>query len=311
MPIIHRDIKPENILVHRVKSGPDAGSLRLKLADFGWAVAMVPDSYRITLCGTPEYMPPEVVSEDAYSGAFDIWTLGILLFEMLAGTTPFETPGDAEEADEDARMAAITDRIIDGTFQVPGHISSEAADLLHGMLTTDQDKRLRPAAIRRHPWMVRHCGEPAEGSFTPSTAGTKLAREAILRASSVSGEPQSAAAAGAAGGAESEHAAPECTTEPELVRSEPASITSEPAPEPTPVATTTPPNKARRVLVEAHGNPEGKQQKSKQVLASRGKGSGQPVKVAGVVSKTTSKRTLVRKQAGPATRTRSATSRMR
>ncbi len=181
VPIIHRDIKPENILVQKHTSGPYAGQLRLKLADFGWAVAMVPDSYRVTLCGTPEYMPPEVVTEDAYSGAFDVWTLGVLLYEMLLGTTPFEAAGEGM-ADETDRMDAIMRSIVQGHFTVPETISEEAEDLLRGMLAADQHERMTPGAIRRHPWVVAHCGEPDAADFAPSKAGSKLVSEAKRRA---------------------------------------------------------------------------------------------------------------------------------
>lgn len=274
VPIIHRDIKPENILVSKVKKGPNAGSTSLKLADFGWAVAMVPDAYRLTLCGTPEYMPPEVASEDAYSGAFDVWTLGVLLFEMLVGSTPFEDGVPAVgEGDPAERMGAIMDRIVDGSFTVPEHISPQAADLLQGMLTTDQHTRLKPGAIRRHPWMVGHVGMPAEGTFQPSKAGTRLVKEAVRRAE-----------AGAAPASPPQTAAP---VEP---------VTVEPMPAPAPMQAA---SKAvaksgpRRVLVQSSTGPNAGASTigAKGQVASKGASSG--------VRKTTTtaKRTVTRRRA--------------
>lgn len=77
--IYHRDIKPENILV-----GSDG---RLRLADFGWAVHAPPPNYntRYTLCGTPEYLAPEMISGTGHDYAVDLWAIGILAYEILFG----------------------------------------------------------------------------------------------------------------------------------------------------------------------------------------------------------------------------------
>eukprot|EP01038_Epipyxis_sp_PR26KG_P004663 gene4663-6551_t len=87
----HRDIKPENVLV-----GEDG---RLKLADFGWAVHAPPhfDSIqqqnipqpRYTLCGTAEYLAPEMISRKGHDQMVDMWALGVFIFELIIGKTPF------------------------------------------------------------------------------------------------------------------------------------------------------------------------------------------------------------------------------
>lgn len=84
--IIHRDIKPENILLD--KQG------RIKLTDFGWSNYYNPENAvpRTTLCGTLEYLPPEMVEEKGHNTSADVWCLGVLLFEMLVGYTPFKSP---------------------------------------------------------------------------------------------------------------------------------------------------------------------------------------------------------------------------
>ena len=79
-PIIHRDIKPENILV-------DA-DYRVKLADFGWSNYETNDD-RITYCGTPEYLAPEMLNKKGHDTGVDIWSIGVLLFELLCGSSPF------------------------------------------------------------------------------------------------------------------------------------------------------------------------------------------------------------------------------
>jgi serine/threonine protein kinase len=82
-PIIHRDIKPENILL-------DSHG-RIKLTDFGWSNYSNEANLRQTLCGTMEYLPPEMIAQTGHDTSADIWCLGVLLFEMLAGYTPFKS----------------------------------------------------------------------------------------------------------------------------------------------------------------------------------------------------------------------------
>ncbi len=77
-PILHRDIKPENILIH---------NSQLKIADFGWS--NVDDEIRNTFCGTPDYLSPEMILGTGHNEKLDIWTLGILMFELLHGRPPF------------------------------------------------------------------------------------------------------------------------------------------------------------------------------------------------------------------------------
>ena len=85
-PIIHRDIKPENILLDQEG--------RCKLADFGWSNFEEGNKFRDTYCGTPEYLAPEMVTKSGHNESVDIWALGVLLFEMLTGRTPFNYTGD-------------------------------------------------------------------------------------------------------------------------------------------------------------------------------------------------------------------------
>jgi serine/threonine protein kinase len=79
-PIIHRDIKPENILLD--------GNLQVKLCDFGWS-NFFNEEVRHTLCGTPEYLAPEMIRKSGHDTRLDLWNLGVLLFELLAGSAPF------------------------------------------------------------------------------------------------------------------------------------------------------------------------------------------------------------------------------
>lgn len=82
-PIIHRDIKPENILISEG---------HLKIADFGWS--NLKDKVRMTFCGTPEYLAPEMLMEKGHNEKLDVWTLGVLLYEILVGHPPFTPKGE-------------------------------------------------------------------------------------------------------------------------------------------------------------------------------------------------------------------------
>ena len=79
--ILYRDLKPENILLDETGY--------LKLCDFGFAKHVQPASWTWTLCGTPEYLAPEIILNKGHGKAVDWWALGILLYEMLVGYPPF------------------------------------------------------------------------------------------------------------------------------------------------------------------------------------------------------------------------------
>jgi len=120
---IYRDLKPENILL-----GADG---HLKLTDFGFA-KYVPD-VTWTLCGTPDYLAPEIVSSKGYNKSVDWWALGVLLFEMLAGHPPFYT--------EDGNPIKLYEKIIACKVRYPSYFEVGVKDLLKSLLTADLTKR--------------------------------------------------------------------------------------------------------------------------------------------------------------------------
>ncbi|XP_065864187.1 serine/threonine-protein kinase Aurora-3 [Euphorbia lathyris] len=136
--VIHRDIKPENLLLDHEG--------RLKIADFGWSVQS--RSKRHTMCGTLDYLAPEMVENKAHDYAVDNWTLGVLCYEFLCGAPPFEA-----ESQKDTFRRIMK---IDLTFPYDRHISDEAKDLIGRLLVRDSSKRLSLEKILGHPWIVKN-----------------------------------------------------------------------------------------------------------------------------------------------------------
>ena len=91
----------------------------LKIADFGWSVH-APSSRRTTICGTLDYLPPEMIDDKPHDEKVDLWSLGVLCYELLAGKPPFETPS------HDGTYQKIT-RV---EYTCPPSMSPDAADLI-------------------------------------------------------------------------------------------------------------------------------------------------------------------------------------
>lgn len=114
--IIYRDLKPENILLDR--------NGYLKLADYGFAT--LDDEKAWTVCGTPDYQAPEIISRRGASKASDFWALGVLIFEMLTGNAPFKSLSN--------NRREIHRRILSGKYCIPDYVSPVAADLIRKLL---------------------------------------------------------------------------------------------------------------------------------------------------------------------------------
>lgn len=134
--VIHRDIKPENLLLGLREE--------IKIADFGWSVH-APSSRRETLCGTLDYLPPEMVENKPHDERVDHWTLGILAYEFLVGKPPFES---ATQVDTYRRIQSVD-------LHFPKHVSEEARDLVRRLLQYNPEKRISLQDALLHPWIQR------------------------------------------------------------------------------------------------------------------------------------------------------------
>ncbi|XP_060081509.1 aurora kinase A-like [Ylistrum balloti] len=132
--VIHRDIKPENLLLGHTGD--------LKIADFGWSVH-APSSRRTTLCGTLDYLPPEMIEGKLHDEKVDLWSLGVLCYEFLVGKPPFE----AETNSDTYRRITKVD------LQFPPYVSSPAKNLITNLLKRDPNQRITLDKVLEHPWI--------------------------------------------------------------------------------------------------------------------------------------------------------------
>nr|XP_053639461.1 serine/threonine-protein kinase unc-51-like isoform X4 [Cherax quadricarinatus] len=144
--IVHRDLKPQNILLaHAGKPNPPPHLITLKIADFGFARFLQDGVMAATLCGSPMYMAPEVIMSIQYDAKADLWSLGTIVFQCLAGKAPFQaqTPQALKQFYE--KNANLAPRIPPGT-------SSELVDLLMGLLKRNAKDRMDFETFFNHPF---------------------------------------------------------------------------------------------------------------------------------------------------------------
>ena len=136
--IAYRDLKPENLVM-------DSNGY-LKMVDFGLA-KKVEGGKTWTLCGTPDYLAPEVILNEGHDWAVDYWALGVLIYEMTVGSPPFYADDPME----------VYEKILSGNVSIPSHFSRGISDIVRKLLKTYQSKRLGrtrggTSAVMKHKW---------------------------------------------------------------------------------------------------------------------------------------------------------------
>ena len=167
----HRDIKPENILIDENNN--------IKLCDFGLC-ANVNDGQRTTICGTYEYIAPEIIKEQPYDQSIDIWSLGILLYEMLHGYSPFRS---LDNKNDEEYQKEIFKNIMDYKYNIDDKLflSKECVDMIHKLLEFNCKNRIRIFEIFLHPWVKKfekiYKGENNEINSSIIETNSKIAND--------------------------------------------------------------------------------------------------------------------------------------
>ncbi|CAD8104134.1 unnamed protein product [Paramecium sonneborni] len=131
--IIHRDLKPENIFLCYNQ---------VKIADFTYSVYS-PQDERQTQCGSLAYLSPEIIRGENYDKSTDMWSLGVLAYELCCGETPWE----------DLRQDEMQQMIQDGNIKLPHFFSDELKDFISKLVTADSKMRMTAKQAINHPWV--------------------------------------------------------------------------------------------------------------------------------------------------------------
>ena len=132
--ILHRDLKPQNILLSK--------NYDVKITDFGFATYYTKDTIINTLCGSPMYMAPEIITKNGYDYKSDLWSVGIILYEMLHGYTPFNVQNFIELIKEIKKKNIL----------IKVDVSEECKELIYSLCKTNPNERIGWNEFFDHRW---------------------------------------------------------------------------------------------------------------------------------------------------------------
>ncbi|XP_038123321.1 serine/threonine-protein kinase PLK4 isoform X1 [Cyprinodon tularosa] len=136
--ILHRDLTLSNLLL--------TSNMNIKIADFGLATQLkLPNEKHFTMCGTPNYISPEVATRSAHGLESDVWSLGCMFYAFLMGRPPFDTD----------TVKHTLSKVVLGEYDMPSHVSLEAQDLIHQLLQRDPSLRPSLSTVLDHPFMTQ------------------------------------------------------------------------------------------------------------------------------------------------------------
>ncbi|KAF3686337.1 Ribosomal protein S6 kinase alpha-2 [Channa argus] len=146
--VVHRDLKPSNIRYADDSGLPES----IRICDFGFAKQLrAENGLLMTPCYTATFIAPEVLRKQGYDAACDIWSLGILLYTMIAGFSPFASTAEDTAEEILAQIGSGKFIITGGNWDV---VSDAAKDIVVKMLHVDPHQRLTAPQVLRHPWIV-------------------------------------------------------------------------------------------------------------------------------------------------------------
>jgi len=158
--IVHRDLKPENMIL--LSNGND---VQVKICDFGLASFVSDLRHPEPICGTPQFVSPEILRFEPYSTEPDIWSLGVVFYELLAGYPPFR----------DHSQTRLFRHIEKGAYTFEGQIwsaiSDEARVMIFNMLQVDRERRCTAEQLLQHKWIEMTEEELALRNLVISQAG--------------------------------------------------------------------------------------------------------------------------------------------
>ena len=125
-----------------------------KIADFGWS-AHSPSNRRHTMCGTLDYLPPEMIDHKDYDSTVDNWCIGVLTYEFLCGKPPFES----------SRREMTYELICKLDIRFPSYVSEEAQDFIRKLLVINPKDRMPLSEVNKHPWIIKNKNYTPTGSF--------------------------------------------------------------------------------------------------------------------------------------------------